>query len=174
MGSLNWVHGTLSEPPWKSHLDKKLIHHRIGWELNPINARPNRKEYYLENDICIYINLDKEEVYNHISLWQYKTTAIRYRSSPAATYMRPGAGQQVRLPDLQRGASLAEATTGDPSAPCFIYFILYYKSRHHQCEVFRLFRSSTHTNTNIHLPNVQLQTVRFHDGLHWNVWTHLY
>ena len=67
-------------------------------------------------------------------------------SSPAATYMRPGAGPQVRLPDLQRGASLAEATTGDPSAPCSIYIILYYKSRHHQCEVFRLFRRSTHTH----------------------------
>ena len=66
-------------------------------------------------------------------------------SSPAATYMRPGAGPQVRLPDLQRGASLAEATTGDPSAPCFIYYILYYRSRHHQCEVFRLFRRTTHT-----------------------------
>ena len=37
--------------------------------------------------------------------------------------MRPGAGQQVRLPDLQRGASLAEATTGDPSAPCFTIYI---------------------------------------------------
>ena len=34
-----------------------------------------------------------------------------------------GGTRQVRLPDLQCGASLAEATTGDPSAPCHIYNI---------------------------------------------------
>ena len=73
-------------------------------------------------------------------------------SSPAATHMRPGAGPQVRLPDLQRRASLANATTtGDPSAPCFIYYILHYKSRHHPCEVFRLVRRSTHTQTYTHI-----------------------
>ena len=50
-------------------LDKKLIHHRISWELNPIHAKPNKTERYLKNDIwiCIYIYIDIE---NHISLWQ--------------------------------------------------------------------------------------------------------
>ena len=31
-----------------------------------------------------------------------------------------------------------------------LYIILYYKSRHHQCEVFRLFRRFTHTHTIFH------------------------
>ena len=54
-----------------------------------------------------------------------------------------GGTRQVRLPDLQCGASLAEATTGDPSAPCHIYNIR---------TKFYIYSDDTHTHTHTHTP----------------------
>ena len=36
-----------------------------------------------------------KKTYNHSRQWPYKTTAIKYMSPPAASYMRPGAGLYV-------------------------------------------------------------------------------
>ena len=44
--------------------------------------------------IYIYIYIYKK-TYNHSRQWPYKTTAIKYMSPPAASYMRPGAGLYV-------------------------------------------------------------------------------
>ena len=80
-----------------------------------------------------------------------------------------GGTRQVRLPDLQCGASLAEATTGDPSAPCHIYnirtkFYVYSDDTHTQTHTHTLL----HTNTFTHRPSYT-QAVKL---LHTNPFTH--
>ena len=67
-GSLKWVHGTMSEPPWKSHeiaLDWKWIDKVIQWELNPENMQPykKKKQIYKMTSKYKYININK---YQHI------------------------------------------------------------------------------------------------------------
>ena len=105
------------------------------------------------------------KTYNHSRHWPYKTTAIKYMSPPAASYMRPGAGlymyiyiKQVRLHRNIAASSLA-ADCNVPQRP----------PATKQVEVLHLFRWFTHT-LSIHLnthTNTTLTHTHTHTRLEW-------
>ena len=66
------------------------------------NNKIDTKNEIIVNYIYIYIyiyiiNYNYIKTYNHSRHWPYKTTAIKYMSPPAASYMRPGAGLYIYM-----------------------------------------------------------------------------
>ena len=125
-GCLNWLHGTLSEPPWTLHST------RMDLWIDPSGTESCKHA----------IRLVTYNIY--MGLWW----------PPAATYMRPGASPQSRryvFTGPGEVSSLVTDPPGTPVTPCIIISIVIIRKgeerRKKKREVLHLFRCYTHTRT---------------------------